>query len=116
MLAKLIAWGEDRHQSLSRMEEALRRFVVLGVVTNIPFLRKIVNHPQFQGGNYHTGFLAEHAEVLQPSIDEKLLLLARGLAAWSAGAGQTPSATHIGAVSQKSASGPWQRMGSWRLS
>ena len=57
MLAKLIALAPRRDLSLRRMEVALSQFLVLGVVTNIPLLRAVVEHPQFQGGEYDTGFL-----------------------------------------------------------
>ena len=57
MLAKLIAWAPSRDLVLSRMEVALSQFLVLGVVTNIPLLRSVVKHPQFQRGEYDTGFL-----------------------------------------------------------
>ncbi|KAF8068440.1 Pcca [Scenedesmus sp. PABB004] len=57
MLAKLIAAGADRRQALSRMEDALDRFVVRGVVTNMPHVRSCLAHPAFQSGGYDTSFI-----------------------------------------------------------
>ena len=68
MLAKLTAWAPDRATALGRMEEALSRFQVLGVVTNIPLLRRVVSHPQFRTGEYDTGFLEWNPAVTSPAV------------------------------------------------
>ena len=90
MLAKLTAWGPDRTTALGRMEEALSRFQVLGVVTNIPLLRRVVTHPQFRTGEYDTGFLEWNPAVTRPAVTEQARLLARAVAAWAA---DRPAAT-----------------------
>ncbi len=60
MLAKLIVWGRSRGEALQRMNWALRRFVVLGVTTNIEFLQAVMAHPEFVAGNTHTHFLEQN--------------------------------------------------------
>src|ERR1700738_153684 len=45
MLAKLICYGESRDACISRLDRALRDYIVLGTKTNISFLRRIVTHP-----------------------------------------------------------------------
>ncbi|MCC7293053.1 MAG: acetyl-CoA carboxylase biotin carboxylase subunit [Phycisphaerales bacterium] len=60
MLAKLIVWGEDRAAALARMRAALRRFVILGVTTNVEFLHDCISHPAFQRGEIDTHFLQTH--------------------------------------------------------
>jgi acetyl-CoA carboxylase biotin carboxylase subunit len=57
MLAKLIVHGETRELAIARMANALRRYVVLGIRTNIPFLLNILASPEFVSGDVHTGFL-----------------------------------------------------------
>jgi acetyl-CoA carboxylase biotin carboxylase subunit len=57
MLSKLITWAEDRHAALARMDGALGRFVVEGVRTNIPLLRRILRHGEFVEGRYSTGLI-----------------------------------------------------------
>jgi acetyl-CoA carboxylase, biotin carboxylase subunit len=59
LLAKLITRGEDRHTALTRMHEALERFVVVGFKTNIPLLRRVVRHAEFVEGRYSTGLIPE---------------------------------------------------------
>lgn len=63
MLAKLIITGVDRVDAMKRADAALRDYVLLGLKTNIAFLRRLLNHPAFQAGDVHTGFLDAHPEV-----------------------------------------------------
>jgi acetyl-CoA/propionyl-CoA carboxylase biotin carboxyl carrier protein len=50
MLAKLIAHGRDRAEALDRLRDGLDRTVVLGVVTNLRFLRWLVREPAIRAG------------------------------------------------------------------
>lgn len=67
MLAKLVSWGSDRPTSIARMSNALESFPVVGVTTNIPFLRRAINHPAFASGNYDTRFVEMHGELTTPA-------------------------------------------------
>jgi acetyl-CoA carboxylase biotin carboxylase subunit len=69
MLAKLITWGGDRHEAAARMARALDELRVDGVKTSIAFHRRVMTHPAFLAGELHTGFLAEHPELLSPGTD-----------------------------------------------
>jgi 3-methylcrotonyl-CoA carboxylase alpha subunit len=70
MLAKLIVNAETREAAIGRAIAALRRYVVLGIRTNIPFLLGILETPEFQSGAVHTGFLdAEGVRLLGPTDD-----------------------------------------------
>jgi len=57
MLAKLIAWGPDRVTALERLAQALDKAVVLGLVTNLRFLRWLVRQPVVQDGQARTDTL-----------------------------------------------------------
>jgi acetyl-CoA/propionyl-CoA carboxylase biotin carboxyl carrier protein len=57
MLAKLIAWGPDRQTALERLARALDDTVVLGVVTNLRFLRWLVRQPVVVDGEVRTDTL-----------------------------------------------------------
>lgn len=79
MIAKLITYGPDREVAIERMLQALKDTVVLGPVTNIDFLQRVVAHPDFRSGATHTGFLAIHHDelaVVAPTPDQEKLLLA----------------------------------------
>ncbi|MHB1095299.1 MAG: acetyl-CoA carboxylase biotin carboxylase subunit [Gemmatimonadaceae bacterium] len=57
MIAKLIVHGVDRTEALAKMRLALDTFIVQGVTTTIPFLSKVMSHPDFVRGDVHTKFL-----------------------------------------------------------
>jgi acetyl-CoA carboxylase biotin carboxylase subunit len=60
MVAKLIAWGQDRREAIDRLRRALSEFVVKGIKTSIPFHLKVLRHPVFLAGHYDTGFIDQH--------------------------------------------------------
>ncbi|MFW6237814.1 MAG: acetyl-CoA carboxylase biotin carboxylase subunit [Halanaerobiales bacterium] len=57
MVAKLIVWSENRTDALNRMLRSLDEFTVEGVVTTIPFHRKIMKNDNFRAGEFNTDFL-----------------------------------------------------------
>lgn len=63
MLAKLIVWGRDREEALTRTERALDEFIVEGINTTIPFHRFMLKHPTFRSGTADTDFV----ESMTPS-------------------------------------------------
>jgi acetyl-CoA carboxylase biotin carboxylase subunit len=54
LLAKLLAWGTDRHTAMQRLRAALDEIVAEGVRTNVPLLRRIIDHAEFVAGRYST--------------------------------------------------------------
>jgi propionyl-CoA carboxylase alpha chain len=60
LLAKVMAWGENREEARQRLVEALNGTHIEGVVTNVHFVNRILNHPSFIQGDLSTNFLAEH--------------------------------------------------------
>jgi propionyl-CoA carboxylase alpha chain len=60
MIAKLIVHGLDRADAIARMREALNAFVIRGISSNIPFQAALLAHPDFQAGQFNTGFIAQH--------------------------------------------------------
>ena len=57
MLAKIIAWGPTRAAALDRLTAALDDTLVLGVVTNLRFLRWLVRQPAVRDGLARTDTL-----------------------------------------------------------
>jgi acetyl-CoA carboxylase biotin carboxylase subunit len=58
LLAKVIVHDVDRHAAIRRARRCLDEMVIEGPRTNLPFLRRIVNHPDFVRGDFDTGFVA----------------------------------------------------------
>jgi acetyl-CoA carboxylase biotin carboxylase subunit len=66
LVAKIIVHAPDRPAALERMEEALGRTTVLGVETNIPYLRAILAHPVFRSGGATTMFTGRELAAWRP--------------------------------------------------
>lgn len=60
MIAKLIVHAEDRPSALALMEQALDRFVIRGVTSNIALQSRLIRHPDFRAGNFDTSFMQHH--------------------------------------------------------
>lgn len=60
MLAKIVTYAENREENINKMIWALSHYVVLGVTTNIPFLKKVLEHNEFKKGNITTHFIDDY--------------------------------------------------------
>jgi len=68
MIAKLIAHGPTRAEALARLADALSETEIVGVTTNLPFLRWLVAHPVVRAGEATTAFLTEHPPLSEPPL------------------------------------------------
>jgi len=57
LLEKLIGYGTDRQQAISRLIRAMNEYFIGGIKTNVSLFRRILKHPDFQAGKVDTGFL-----------------------------------------------------------
>ena len=57
MIAKIIAYGANRNEAISKMKRALEELVIDGVNSNRDFLFEIIKNPNFIRGNYDTSFI-----------------------------------------------------------
>lgn len=104
MIAKLIVWGEDRTQALTRLDMALSQTRLVGLHTNVQFLRHVVNSPSFQAAELDTALIERESSHLfgQP-----------GLALHCAAAGVVARALHQESLQQ--GQDPWTHRTGWRL-
>ncbi len=58
LVAKLICFGKDRGEAITRSLRALDMFIVEGIHTSIPLHQRILNDPEFQAGDIDTGYIA----------------------------------------------------------
>ena len=65
LLAKVIVHGNDRDEAIARMRQALDSFIIEGVTTTIPFLGRVMRHPDFVAGNVDTKFLEREPQLLK---------------------------------------------------
>ena len=81
MLAKLIAHGATRAESLDRLRGALERTTVLGLRTNLRFLRWLLDRPEMRDGEVRTDTIAGLELPGSPAIDDAHWRAAASLAA-----------------------------------
>jgi 3-methylcrotonyl-CoA carboxylase alpha subunit len=117
MIAKLIVLGEDRADAVRKMDWALRHYVILGLVTNIPFLHAVINHEVFHRGEAATDFVERYLADWRPPAGDPpdLVLAAAALSELLEGAavGATPVA--VGGKVQGDPYSPWQHMSGYRV-
>ena len=57
LISKLCTWGNDRKISIARMKRALSEYQIAGVITNIVFLKSIIEHKIFERGTFDINFV-----------------------------------------------------------
>jgi len=102
MLAKVIAWGDDRAQALGRLRRALAETVILGVHTNLEYLGALLREPAVVAGTLDTTLIERTLPGLVfRGVDDELLSAAALIAhrdAWMRGT-----------------DAPWSRPTGWRM-
>lgn len=92
MLAKLIARGATREEARLRLVAALSELVVLGVTTNVSYLKRVLSTEEFRRGEADTGFLERSVLPPPPEPSEAAFLAAATLFAGAAPAeGSSPA-------------------------
>jgi pyruvate carboxylase subunit A len=81
MLAKVIVWALNWDDVINRGHRALRDMGLYGVKTTIPFYQEILRHPDFRTGQFNTGFLDAHPELMSYSTKRRREDIAAALAA-----------------------------------
>ena len=64
MLVKLTCRGRDFPMAVSRARRALAEFRIRGVANNIPFLRAVLEDPEFLAGDFSTRFIEERPDLV----------------------------------------------------
>jgi acetyl/propionyl-CoA carboxylase alpha subunit len=114
MLAKVIAWGQDRMEALAKMKRALADTAVLGVTTNIPYLLAILEEPHFVAGNVSTNYLAEYMSdwQMREEVTDEVWL---AMAAVEAVLGKKRGGRETAVAGQTSHQpDPWNEVTGWR--
>ena len=63
MLSKLITYGKDREEAISRMKRAIQDYTIAGVKTTLPFALFVMDNEHFISGNFDTHFVKTHFTV-----------------------------------------------------
>lgn len=114
ILAKLIIWAENREQACRRTLNALDDYAVLGIKTNIDFLKAVIGHAEFKKANTTTGFIEIHLKDWTGSgiktENRELALLAAAYMCEQKQGG----AVQTGEFTRRTPT-PWTVLGGWRL-
>jgi acetyl-CoA carboxylase, biotin carboxylase subunit len=111
MIAKLIAWGENRAEALLRMRRALNEYRIGGIKTSIPFHQQMMNSTQFMWGTFDTNFLQDRFSVT--FIERPEMELSAAIAAALVAHGKSQRATVLPPVASQSGSA-WKRSAGWK--
>ncbi|MBN1190206.1 MAG: acetyl-CoA carboxylase biotin carboxylase subunit [Dehalococcoidales bacterium] len=65
MISKLVAWGQDRNEAIIRMRRALYEYIIVGVTTNIPFQKAVMENPRFVAGDLSTRFIDRESTLIE---------------------------------------------------
>ena len=104
MIAKLIVWGQSRAQALARMDAALQATHIMGLSTNVAFLRRVVASHAFATADLDTALIER---------EHKALFEAPPLASEIAAA--AVAAHMLAAEAALEDADPWSRRDGWRL-
>ena len=104
MVAKLIVWGDDRAQALARMDAALAATHIVGLNTNVAFLRRVVNSTAFATADLDTGLIERERAALFDYAPLPLACAAAGVVA-----------RELARDAAQQGADPWSRRDGWRL-
>ena len=103
MVAKVIAWGQDRTAALDKLDTALARYTVLGIDTNAEYLRLLINDADVRAGRLDTGLIERKMPDFSFRRTGDAELIAAALPFWVLAEGTaTPGS-------------PWDTTTGWRL-
>ncbi|MCA2242384.1 acetyl/propionyl/methylcrotonyl-CoA carboxylase subunit alpha [Mycobacterium sp. WUMAC-067] len=105
MLSKVIAHGDDRDEALAKLDRALSHTAILGVQTNIEFLRFLLADERVRAGDLDTALLDERLADFAPLPAPDDVLAAAGLYRQSA----------LASRAHRFAGNPWAAPTGWRV-
>ena len=104
MIAKLIVWGADRSQALARLDAALAATHIVGLHTNVAFLRRVAASASFANADLDTALIERERAVLFDAAPLPLEAAAAGVVAHT-----------LAAEAALEGADPWSRRDGWRL-
>jgi 3-methylcrotonyl-CoA carboxylase alpha subunit len=109
MIAKLIVHGANREQALARMDEALAKTHIVGLNTNVQFLRYVVRSDSFAQANLDTGLIPREEAALfnQEPVGVELAVAAAVVHTFHAESAQASS-------NQSAWADPWAKRDGWQ--
>ena len=104
MIAKLIVWGRDRAEALARLDAALAQTHIVGLHTNVAFLRRVVASASFANADLDTALIERERAALFNAAPLAIEVAAAGVVAHALAAERALESVD-----------PWSRRDGWRL-
>jgi len=104
MIAKLIVWGRDRAEALARLDSALAQTHIVGLHTNVAFLRRVAASKSFASADLDTALIERERAVLFNAPPLPVEVAAAGVVAHALAAERALESVD-----------PWSRRDGWRL-
>jgi 3-methylcrotonyl-CoA carboxylase alpha subunit len=104
MIAKLIVWGADRTQALARLDAALAQTHIVGLHTNVAFLRRVVASRSFARADLDTALIERERAALFEAPTLPIEVAAAGVVAQALATEQADAGAD-----------PWSKRDAWRL-
>ncbi len=112
ILAKLVSYGNNRTSALQRMRQALEDTVVLGVTTNIDFMKDVLDHEQFVCGNLQINFIDQYLSDWKPEeLNTDKLSAVFGVSTLAKDSSKNSFSEADEAVQPD----PWHMVGTWEI-
>jgi acetyl/propionyl-CoA carboxylase alpha subunit len=113
MLAKLIVSAESRDDSIEKMKWALSHYVILGVTTNIPFLKQVLERDEFRKGLITTHFIENYFTDLD--VSQKGGLPIDAIIALAIYDSMHTTRQEVVRFKEADPHSPWRNVGRWRI-
>ena len=113
MLAKIITYAENRDENINKMIWVLSRYVIMGVITNISFLKKVLEHEEFRKGNITTHFIDNYFKDRTGTKDRLPVDTIIALAVYDS---MHKKSQEIVRYKEVDPHNPWKHVGRWRVS
>jgi acetyl-CoA carboxylase biotin carboxylase subunit len=113
MLAKIITYAETREENINKMIWALSHYAIMGVTTNISFLKKVLEHEEFKKGNITTHFIDNYFKDRTEVKDRLPIDAIIALAVYDS---LHKKSQEIVRYKEADPHNPWKHVGRWRVS
>ncbi|HRJ74981.1 MAG TPA: hypothetical protein PLX90_03240, partial [Anaerolineales bacterium] len=110
LLAKLIVYAENRNSAIQKMQNALKDFIVHGVVTNIDYMQAVLKHEDFINGKVTTRWIEKEFNEWKPAEPEIDFLMSGALADILFAGAKPQSAVS----NETDPFNPWKRINNYR--
>ncbi|MGB0454556.1 MAG: acetyl-CoA carboxylase biotin carboxylase subunit [Bacteriovoracaceae bacterium] len=70
MIGKLVSWGPNREMAILNIKDALKRFELDGMKTNLRFLLNVLNESDFNEAKFDTHYIGTHSELTESKASE----------------------------------------------